>query len=79
MPTEPTDLYSTVLRYAALPVLAFVIFLCWVITNRLMSPRWQQERRNKQIRKAVAARQARLAKSMPASESADPDETPSSR
>lgn len=52
------DVYNMVLLIATLPALAFVIWLSWIITNRLMSPEWQQKRRSKQIRKAVAERQA---------------------
>lgn len=55
---DPTEIYSAVMRYATIPVLALVLFLCWVIVSRIMSPEWQQKRRNQQIRKAVAARQA---------------------
>jgi len=58
---QPHDLYATILRYATLPVLFLILLLCFVITNFLMSPRWQQARRNKQIRRAVADRQARSA------------------
>jgi hypothetical protein len=76
MPTEPgTDFYETILRYAALPVLALVIFLCWLVTNFLMSKKWQQERRNKQIRKAVAARKALLEQHRMESEITASDET----
>ena len=53
--------YNTVLLVAALPALAFVIWLSWMITNRIMSPEWQQKRRAKQIRKAVAERAALMA------------------
>jgi hypothetical protein len=63
-PDQPHDLYATILRYATLPVLLLVLALCFVITNFLMSTRWQQARRNKQIRKAVAERQARVAEAM---------------
>ncbi len=55
------EVYNTVLAIAALPALAFVIWLSWMITNRLMSPEWQQKRRAKQIRKAVAERAALMA------------------
>jgi hypothetical protein len=72
------NVYDTVLRWAALPVLALIILLCWGITNRLMSPEWQEKRRNKQIRKAVAARNARLARSAAANEAADSDQTKTS-
>lgn len=55
------NFYDTVLQYASLPVLLLIIFLCWIITNFLMSMRWQRGRRSKQIRKAAAARQAQVA------------------
>ena len=60
--TNPFDpvLYDTILRYAVVPVLLLLLFLLLII-SRSMSPKWQQERRNRQIRKAVAARQARQA------------------
>lgn len=61
MQAEPVnDLYEIALRYAALPALALIIWLCWLITNYLMSMEWQRARRNKQIRKAAAARQKRF-------------------
>jgi Na+-transporting methylmalonyl-CoA/oxaloacetate decarboxylase gamma subunit len=69
------NLYETVLRYASLPVLLLIILLCWLITNFLMSMRWQQGRRSKQIKKAVAARQARLAAVMAAKEQAAADKS----
>ena len=56
-----SDLYALILRYATLPVLLLVLTLCFVITNYLMSTKWQQARRNKQIKKAIAAREALLA------------------
>ena len=58
------DLYEIILRVAAFPVLLLLIALAWLITNYLMNPRWKQERRNRQIRKAVAARQTLRAESM---------------
>ena len=74
-PEQGDSLYEIILRIAALPVLALLIFFSWVIINMLMSPEWQQKWRNRQIRKAVAARQARLARSKPADEPTTPDET----
>ncbi|HZT42207.1 MAG TPA: hypothetical protein VFA07_08455 [Chthonomonadaceae bacterium] len=74
-PEQGDSLYEVILRIAAVPILALLIFFSWVIINYLMNPRWQQERRNRQIRKAVAARQARLARSRPADEPTSPDET----
>lgn len=55
--TETGNLYEIILRVASFPVLLLLIALAWLITNYLMNPRWKQERRNRQIRKAVAARQ----------------------
>lgn len=71
MDTNPTPdpnlldpvLYDKIIRYATVPALLLLLFLSWLILSRLMSPRWQQERRNQQIRKAVAERNARLADS----------------
>ena len=57
----PRETYEAVLLIATLPALAFVIWLSWMITNRLMSPEWQQKRRSAQIRKAVAEREALVA------------------
>lgn len=75
MQTEPVnDLYTTVLQYATLPVIIFILGLSWIITNRILSPEWQQARRNRQIRKAVAARQARFAASLPGNEKMGSDE-----
>ena len=59
------EVYNTVVAVAALPALAFVIWLSWIITNRLMSPEWQQKRRAAQIRKAVAERAALMAELHP--------------
>ncbi len=67
------DLYNLILRIATLPVLLLLIGLSWVIINRLMSPERRQERRNREIRKAVAARKARIEAA--ASEKTDSDET----
>jgi hypothetical protein len=55
------ELYDLILRVAIVPVVLFLIGLSWVIINRLMSPQARQARRNREIRKAVAKRQARLA------------------
>jgi hypothetical protein len=55
------EVYEIVLLIATLPALAFVIWLAWMITNRLMSPEWQQKRRSAQIRKARAEREALMA------------------
>jgi len=61
--TETGNLYEIILRVASFPVLLLLIALAWLITNYLMNPRWKQERRNRQIRKAVAARQSLRAES----------------
>ncbi|HLJ55352.1 MAG TPA: hypothetical protein VKT77_09955 [Chthonomonadaceae bacterium] len=55
------DVYHIVLGVAAIPVLAFVIWLSWVITNKLMSPDWQRKKRAREIRKAMAEREALMA------------------
>jgi hypothetical protein len=55
------ELYDLILRVAIVPVILFLIGLSWVIINRLMSPQARQARRNREIRKAVAKRQAHLA------------------
>lgn len=53
----PQDIYELVLKISSLPVLAFLLWLSWFIINLLFNPHWQQERRNKQIRKAQQERQ----------------------
>jgi hypothetical protein len=55
------DIYHIVLGVAAIPVLGFVIWLSWVITNKLMSPDWQRKKRAKEIRKAMEERAALMA------------------
>ena len=55
------EIYELVLLIATLPALGFVIWLAWLITNKLMSPEWQQKRRSAQIRKARAEREALMA------------------
>ena len=57
-PVLSRDLYEQVMHYATIPVLLFLILLSWFLINRLMSPERRQERRNREIRKAVAARKA---------------------
>ena len=76
-PEQGDSLYEVILRIAALPVLALLILVSWWAINYLLNPQWQQKRRNRQIRKAVAARQARLTHSQPVDESTSPDETKS--
>ena len=66
------EIYNTVLAVATLPALAFVVWLSWIICNRLMSPEWQQKRRSKQIRRAVAERAA-LMEELHARDAAPPD------
>jgi len=82
MLTEPTnkvydsDIFDLVLRVAALPVLIGIVIFIIIVTNRMMSPKWQEARRNKQIRKAVAARQVLMAKRMAENEGTVSEETP---
>jgi len=73
-PEQGDSLYEIILRIAAVPVLALLIFLSWVIINMLLNPRWQQKWRNRQIRKAVAARQARRARAAATNEKTDRSE-----
>ena len=70
MPPEPItdpnnpilsrELFERLFRDAAVPILILLVWLSWVVINRLMSPERQQARRNRAIRKAVAAREARF-------------------
>lgn len=55
------ELYNLILRAATLPVLLLLIALSWYIINWLMNSDRRQERRNREIRKAVAARKALMA------------------
>ncbi len=71
-PVLSRELYNLILRVATIPVLLFLIALTWVIINRLMSPQLRQQRRNREIRRAVEAREARMAA---ASEKTAPNET----
>jgi len=57
-PVLSRELYEQILHYATIPVLLFLIWLSWFLINRLMSPERRQERRNREIRKAVAEREA---------------------
>ncbi len=68
------EVYELVLMIATLPALGFVIWLAWMITNRLMSPEWQQRRRSAQIRKAQAERAALMAE-LHSSESPNEEKT----
>lgn len=68
------EFYNTVLAIAILPALAFVIWLSWLITNKLMSPEWQQKKRAREIRKAVAERAALMAELHPERAAAPPEE-----
>ena len=63
IPTEviSRDVYERVLQIATVPATIFVIWLSWVIINMMFNPKWQQERRNRQIRKAKAERDALMA------------------
>lgn len=57
-PVLSRELYEQILHYATIPVLLFLIWFSWFLINRLMSPERRQERRNREIRKAVAERKA---------------------
>ncbi len=57
-PVLSRELYEKILHNATIPVLLFLIWFSWFLINRLMSPARRQERRNREIRKAVAAREA---------------------
>jgi len=54
---EAGDLYDRIIQVATWPVLILLILMSIAIINFLMSPKWQQARRSKQIRKAVAERE----------------------
>ena len=60
-PVLSRELYDLIIRGATIPVLLFLIGLSWLIISRLMNSEWRQERRNREIRRAVAARQAHAA------------------
>lgn len=66
---EAGDLYDKIIQYATIPALLICIVLSIVIIQFLMSTKWQQARRNKQIRKAVADRK----KSAAAAEQSETD------
>ena len=55
---ESGGLYDRILQFATLPVLLIVVLLSIIVIQFLMSTKWQQARRNKQIRKADGAAQA---------------------
>ena len=55
-PILSRELYEQILHYTTIPVLLFLIWLSWFIINRLLSPERIRERRNREIRKAVAER-----------------------
>lgn len=69
---ESGGLYDRILQFATLPVLLVLLVLSVVVIQFLMSTKWQQARRNKQIRKAVAQRkreaEERAAESEPPAE-----------
>jgi len=50
------DLYDRILQIATLPALLLCVGLSIIIIKMMMSPKWIQARRNKQIRKAVEER-----------------------
>ncbi len=53
---QANDLYDRILQVATLPVLLLCIVGSIIIIQFLMSTKWQQARRNKQIRRAVEER-----------------------
>ncbi len=55
-PILSRELYEQILHYSTIPVLLLLIWFSWFLINRLMSPQRRQERRNREIREAVAAR-----------------------
>ena len=57
-PVLSRELYDQIIHYSTIPVLLFLIWLSWFLINRLMSPKRRMERRNREIRKAVAEREA---------------------
>lgn len=57
-PVLSRELYERIIHYATIPVLIFLIWFSWFLINRLMNPARRQERRNREIRKAVAEREA---------------------
>jgi hypothetical protein len=57
-PVLSRELYEQIIHYATIPVLLFLIWFSWFLINRLMNPERRQERRNREIRKAVAEREA---------------------
>ncbi len=58
-PLLSRDLFDHLFRGASVLVFLLLMWLSWRILSRLMSPEWQQERRSRAIRKAVASREAR--------------------
>ena len=57
-PVLSRALYEQIIHNATIPVLLFLIWFSWFLINRLMNPERRQERRNREIRKAVAERKA---------------------
>lgn len=57
-PVLSRELYERIIHFATIPVLIFLIWFSWFLINRLMNPERRQERRNREIRKAVAEREA---------------------
>ena len=68
--TVDRGLYDKILKYSGLPILIILVLASWGIINYLMSPKWQQARRNKQIRRAVAERQALMEEQQAANDNA---------
>jgi hypothetical protein len=54
---DAQSLYDRIISFATLPALLLCIALSVIIIRMLLSPKWQQARRNKQILKARAERQ----------------------
>ena len=55
------ELYEHIIRGSALPILLILLVLSWFIINYMMNPKRRKARRDREIRKAVAAREALLA------------------
>ncbi len=53
------ELYNLIVGGSAIPVLLLLIGLSWYLINRYMNPEHRQERRNREIRQAIAMREER--------------------
>lgn len=67
------ELYNQIVGGATIPVLVFLIWMSWFLINRYMSVERRQERRNREIRKAIAEREERFGK--PAGEKETPEDS----